>query len=162
MTHTLAKPKTATDSVVSLFISSDNTENDNTFVLKPANISMGFKVNTQDVTGDDDVDATYTHNEMSAGNFSVSGYALGPPLIKIASLQSTANGGSPGGSRLANIQFNWASGHYVFGTAILSDISLSFTRSSPYVGVSLRGMFTETELGTITYVDNTTGDMPTP
>lgn len=163
MSHTVAKPKTAANSLVSVFVSSGdfNLSTSHIFRMKPSDVTLDFSVQVADITGDADVNATYTHNEMTRGRFTLRGYALGESAVYFSSLQSVYNGMSPNtplspgpGTNLnTNIMFNWASAHYIHGTAIIEEIQMTYARANPYVGVAMAGRFTETPLGTAAYVD---------
>jgi hypothetical protein len=164
MAHDVAKPKTAADPVVSVMVGSATADisNDKIFRIKPANVQLGFQVQVADVTGDSDTKASYTHNEMTRGQFTVQGYALGNQAIHWEKLQSTDNGSDdPAGSNTADIRFNWASGRYIYGIALIESIQISYARASPFVGVTMTGRFTDTDLGSATYADSTTGTIPT-
>ena len=164
MSHNLAKPKTASGGLVELIVDSDSTANDNLFRLKASEAQMSFSVQVADVTGDADVKASYTHNQMTRGTFMVRGYALGDDsanaLINIHKLQDAANGGAPGGSRSANLQFNWSNKRTTFGIGLIEQIQISYTRSSPWVAVALQGRFTDTDMSAADMVDNMDGGMP--
>lgn len=163
MTHTIAKPKTGLDPVVSVMIGSATADiaNDKIFRIKPANVTLAFQVQVADVTGDGDTVAKYTHNEMTRGQFTVQGYALGDQAMNIYALQSVDNGNDdPAGIYTADIRFNWASGRYVYGIALVESIQISYARASPFVGVTMTGRFTDTDLGSATYADSTSRSLP--
>lgn len=157
MSHSVAKPKTATGGVVSVIIDPDKDLAGNKFTISVANASLGFSVQVADITADSDKNAVYTHNEMTRGTFQVQGYALGAAAahIGIYKLQSQDNGvaaatpsrtvTSSSPAQKFDIQFNWASGKSIYGIAIIEQIQVSYSRSSPFVGVSMAGRFTSTD-----------------
>jgi len=164
MSHNVAKPKTAQGGVVEVVIGPGSL-GDSNFKISVANASLGFSVQVADITADSDTVAVYTHNEMTRGTFQVQGYALtSQSRIGIHKLQSTTNGrpgtGSdapsnttPVGTQKYDIQFNYASGQSIYGIAIVEQIQVSYSRSSAFVGVSLSGRFTSTDLGSANVVD---------
>lgn len=165
MSHATAKPKTAVGGVVEVLIAPNN-QGQNKFRISVASASLGFSVQVADVTADADSVAVYTHNQMTRGTFQVQGYALGEAAadIGIANLQSTDNGrtqatataaipSGPAGFNKYDIRFNWASGKSIYGIGIIEQIQLSYSRSSPFVGVSLAGRFTSTNLGSLAVAD---------
>jgi len=167
VSHVTAKPKTATGGVVEVVIG-PTSQGDKNFTVSVASASLGFSVQVADVTADDDVVAVYTHNEMTRGSFQVQGYALGADAtnIGIYKLQSTANGRTqatasaaiPNGPTNFNkydIKFNWANNKSIYGIAIIEQIQLSYSRSSPFVGVAFSGRFTSTALGEEQVTDGT-------
>ena len=158
MSHIVAKPKTATDGVVELMIhplagDAQGAPPDQLFRVSVASASLGFSVQVADITADDDLNAVYTHNEMTRGTFQVQGYALGTDDIGIFNLQSRDNGkltttnNSVGSNptQAYDIQFNWANGRYIRGMSIIEQIQVSYARSSAFVGVSIAGRFTSTD-----------------
>lgn len=164
MSHDVAKPKTGQDPIVSVMIGSATADDDTDkiFRMKPANVQLGFQVQVADVTGDGDTVAKFTHNEMTRGQFTVQGYALGNQAMNIHKLQSTINGDDdPASTNLADIRFNWASGRYVYGIALIESIQISYSRASPFVGVTMTGRFTDTDLGSATFADSTSRSIPT-
>ena len=163
MSHSVAKPKTAQGGVVEVIID-PSTGGDNAFTISVANASLGFSVQVADITADDDINAVYTHNQMTRGTFQVQGYALGNNShIGIYKLQSTDNGKAASGpadtvtganpAQKFDIRFNWANGKSIYGIAIVEQIQVSYSRSSPFVGVSLAGRFTDTDFSQQVVVD---------
>tara|TARA_R110000751_G_scaffold247623_2_gene347409 strand:- start:523 stop:1017 length:495 start_codon:yes stop_codon:yes gene_type:complete len=163
MSHAVAKPKTATGGVVEFVIApSDQGITGNLFTVSVASATLGFSVQTADVTADSDVNAVYTHNEMTRGTFQVTGYALGSSSFDIGvyNLQSTSNGpltgpsGTVGGgsTQTYNIKFNWANGKSVYGIALIEQIQMSYSRSSSFVGVNITGRFTSTDMSDVLVV----------
>mgnify|MGYP003645440066 CR=1 FL=1 len=154
MSHSVAKPKTAETGVVSVVIG-PTSQGDNNFTVSVASASLGFSVQVADITADDDITAVYTHNQMTRGTFQVQGYALGDTrLVGISNLQNELNGRPATGAtsptatidgQKYDIRFNWASGHSIYGIAIIEQIQMSYSRSSPYVGVTFAGRFTSTD-----------------
>ena len=163
MSHAVAKPKTAVGGVVEVIIG-PTAGGDNAFTISVASASLGFSVQVADVTADSDINAVYTHNQMTRGTFQVQGYALGNNShIGIYKLQSTDNGKSASGpaatvtganpSQKFDIRFNWANGKTVYGIAIIEQIQVSYSRSSSFVGVSMAGRFTDTDFSQQVVVD---------
>ena len=153
MSHVVAKPKTAVDGVCEIIIGPTvQGQADSLFIISVSSASLGFSVQVADITADDDVNAVYTHNQMTRGTFQVQGYALGTSDINIYKLQSTDNGRATATGSVGNqdydIQFNWASGRYIRGLSIIEQIQVSYSRSSPFVGVSISGRFSSTDMGT--------------
>tara|TARA_R100001510_G_scaffold32925_1_gene29391 strand:- start:342 stop:845 length:504 start_codon:yes stop_codon:yes gene_type:complete len=155
MSHAVAKPKTAEGGVVQVVIG-PTSGGQNNFTISVSSASLSFAVQVADVTADDDTNAVFTHNQMTRGQFQVQGYALGDAEhIGIYKLQSLDNGRAPaavndtvnGTTQKFDIQFNWASGKAIYGIAIIEQIQLSYSRSSPFVGVAMSGRFTSTDLG---------------
>jgi len=172
MSHATAKPKTAVGGVVEVLIAPNNqgTNAQNKFKISVASASLGFSVQVADVTADADTVAVYTHNQMTRGTFQVQGYALGASAAKIgiANLQSTDNGrtqttatgaipNGPTGFNKYDIRFNWANGKSIYGIGIIEQIQISYSRTSPFVGVSLAGRFTSTDLGSAAVADGAYG-----
>jgi hypothetical protein len=166
MSHSVAKPKTAAGGVVSVVIG-PSSSGDNNFTISVASASLGFSVQVADITADSDINAVYTHNEMTRGTFQVQGYALGASVtnIGIYKLQSEDNGRdntqpsqtvlSSSPTQKFDIQFNWANGKSIYGIAIIEQIQVSYSRSSAFVGVSMAGRFTSTDLGQQKVADGT-------
>ena len=139
---------------------------DRLFRIKPANVSLGFAVDVADVTGDTDTSISYTHNQMTRGNFVVQGYAMSSDTaltdtLGLRFLQNAANGKVTTSGKKANIRFNWANGKYIYGIAIIENIQYSYSRSSVFIGISMQGRFTDTDFGNGTFADSVSADLPT-
>lgn len=169
-TYPLAKPKTATSAIVDVIVQPEagvGTPNAFLFRVKPSNVVMSFAVEAADVTGADDDYAVFTHNMLTRGQFQIQGYAVGDAALKLSNLQSEYNGAAhgdtltdgstvshpSGGAGNYNIRFNYSSGKYLYGTALIRSIQFSYNRSSPFVGVAMEGVFTKTDLGDASNVD---------
>ena len=169
-TYPLAKPKTAVTSVVDVIIQPEagaGTPDAFLFRVKPSQVTLNFSVQSADVTGAADTNAVFTHNMMTRGQFQIQGYAIGDAALKLSNLQSEKNGAAhndaliaggtashpAGGSGNYNIRFNYSSGRYLYGTALISSIQLSYSRSCPFVGVAITGVLTKTDLGHASNVD---------
>jgi len=168
-TYPLAKPKTATSAIVDVIIQPESgTGDEYLFRVKPSQVSLNFSVEAADVTGADDTTAVFTHNMMTRGSFQIQGYAVGDAALQLSNLQSEYNGAAhgdtlvtdgstvshpAGGAGNYNIRFNYSSGKYLYGTALIQSIQLSYARSSAFVGVAITGVFTKTDLGDASNVD---------
>lgn len=173
MSHDIAKPKTAANGVVSVIIESGLTDSqatvpttDRLFRIKPATVQLGFSVDVADVTGEGDANASYAHNQMTRGAFTVQGYAMSTDqaatdTLGLRFLQSTGNGKVNTAGKTANIRFNWANGKYIYGIALIESIQYSYSRSSVFIGITMSGRFTDTDLGSATYADSHTSTLPT-
>lgn len=167
-TYPLAKPKTATNAIVDVIIQPEATAGDGyLFRVKPSTVNLNFSVEAADVTGADDTTAVFTHNLMTRGQFQIQGYAVGDAALNLTNLQSEYNGAAHGDTLITdagtvshptspvshNIRFNYSSGKYLYGTALIRSIQLSYNRSSAFVGVAIEGVFTKTDFGDASYVD---------
>ena len=167
-TYPLAKPKTATNSIVDVIAQPTATSGDGyLFRVKPSNVSLSFSVEAADVTGADDTKAVFTHNLMTRGQFQIQGYAVGDSALNLSKLQSEYNGAAHGDTLVTdsgsvahptspvshNIRFNYSSGKYLYCTALIRSIQLSYNRSSPFVAVAMECVITKTDLGNAANVD---------
>ena len=168
-TYPLAKPKTATNAILDAIVQPEAAASNDAYLfrVKPSNVTLSFSVEAADVTGADDTNAVFTHNLMTRGQFQIQGYAVGDSALNLSKLQSEYNGAAHGDTLVTdtgtvaheetpvshNIRFNYSSGKYLYGTALIRSIQLSYNRSSPFVGVAMEGVFTKTDLGNAANVD---------
>ena len=143
MTFELAKP-----GVVAGAISSGNISNANgNFTIKVVSAQVQFSIQVADITGGTDTKAKYEHSGMASGQFQLSGYALGDSVIGIDSLESfTENNGNLGSSQ-STLTLTYGTGRTIAGNIVVSNIAVSFSRTSAYVGITISGRFSNTDIG---------------
>ena len=140
----LAKPGTVTsDSIVEGAISYDSAEANILFVIKAASVQISSKVDVVEVTGADDIERIYEQGRFAATQFQIQGYMVSDSAVLISNLVSANNDGNTNAN--CALTFRPHSGRRLYGPVVFSGIDIQWARNSPYVAVTVSGVFTKVD-----------------
>ena len=137
----LAKPGTVTsNSIVEGVISYDSAESNILFVVKAAAVQISSAVDVVEVTGADDSERIYEQGRFAATQFRIEGYMVSDSAINIKNLVSANNDGNENTN--CKLTFRPHSGRLIGGPVVFRSIEIQWARNSPYVAVTMAGVFT--------------------
>ena len=140
----LAKPGTVTNNaIVEGAISIDAGASDILFVVKAAAVQISSEVEVVEVTGADDNERIFEQGRFASTQFQIQGYMVSDSAINIKNLVSSNNDGNTNSN--CKLVFRPHSGRKLEGTVVFRGIDISWSRNSPFVGVTMTGMFTKVD-----------------
>lgn len=140
----LAKPGTVTsNSIVEGAISYDSGASNKLFIIKAAAVQISSKVDVVEVTGADDIERIYEQGRFAATQFQIQGYMVSDSAINISNLVHADNDGNANANCF--LTFYPHSGRRINGPVVFRSIDIQWSRNSPYVAVTIEGVFTKVD-----------------
>lgn len=137
----LAKPGTLTaNSVVEGAISYDKDAANILFVIKAAAVRISSAVDVVEVTGADDTERIYEQGQLAATQFEIQGYMVADSAVEINKLSNANNDGNANAN--CTLTFRPGNSRLMSGPVVFRSIDIQWARNSPYVAVTMNGVFT--------------------